>query len=426
MTTLMCGAFTKFILNVILVLPLFPGDALDTEDCGYFFCITPSLYSPELKGPAFSFSDCFFKCPVGKYNPTHGQADSDCIPCEAGKFNAFPGSSICGACDAGKFSSATEAIDENTCSDCVAGKYSQSPASTFCTECAAGKYSTDTGASSEESCSSCGVGEFSGAASESCTPCGAGKFLTNPEIDEEASACQVCAGITNSPPGSAFCPEWCPAGTHCVNSMSKLYSKVSNGVPNGSSAGNSIMPDGDTAVLEVRTYKCRDGTCAIDSSSSSKTMLMIEKLWGSIMCSLDTASCILDGESSKRLMTISGTEALTLTLRALTFENGQADGGALRIMQNSHMEIVLCVFRKCTTEKPFGAGGGALLVECYLGCPNVNITATRFVDNHSAASGKGNDIRNWENRWGTSTINILETCPSPFFSNTPTEGEKNV
>ena len=110
---------------------------------------------------------------------------------------------------------------------------------------------------------------------------------------------------------------------HHVSDMNVLFNTVSNFVGSGYNTGNSIMLNGDTAILAVGPYKCSEGTCA-----SSYGMLRTDDLNGEVKCVEDNASCVLDGENARRGMNVVGTGSGTLILRALTFDKGYAVGGS--------------------------------------------------------------------------------------------------
>jgi hypothetical protein len=76
--------------------------------------------------------------------------------------------------------------------------------------------------------------------------------------------------------------------------------------------------------------------------------------------------------------------------------------------------IELCVFSNCRSTSSI-SGGGAIYVSDTGG--TVNVYGTSFNDN-TAASGDGDDIYNY-----LGSITIHNTCPSPYSSNTPTQGE---
>jgi hypothetical protein len=192
-----------------------------------------------------------------------------------------------------------------------------------------------------------------------------------------------------------------------VDNMDGFFNTISNG---GSNTGNSIMSNGDTAVLAVGVYKCSDGPCA-----ASWAMLYTDGLNGEVKCLEEDASCVLNGEDTRRGMTVRGTGASTLYLRALAFKDAEAGwGGGAYIYNGAIVTIELCVFSNCrATSSSFG--GGAIYVESSGG--TVNAYGTSFNDN-TATSGNGDDIYRY-----SGTITIHNTCPSPYSSNTPTQGQ---
>ena len=172
------------------------------------------------------------------------------------------------------------------------------------------------------------------------------------------------------------------------------------------------MANGDTAVVAVGAYTCSEGTCA-----SSETMLWTDNLNGEVKCFNDDSSCILNGEQTRRGMYVYGNGAPSLTLRALTFKDGEAGtGGGVSIWYGAIVTIELCVYSNCRSTGSLG--GGAIYVTG--SATTVNIYGTTFSGN-AAASGNGDDI--YKN---LGTITIHNTCPSPYSSNTPTQGEMTM
>jgi hypothetical protein len=194
--------------------------------------------------------------------------------------------------------------------------------------------------------------------------------------------------------------------------MDGLFNTVSN--YNGWQAkntGNSIMADGDTTILAVGLFKCSD--CAHDS-----VMLWTDDLNGEVKCVEDNASCVLDGENARTLLYVSGTGSGTLILRALTFDKGYASfAGGVFIEGGAIVDLELCIFsnNRATNSQ----GGGAIFVSS--SGTTVNVYGTSFNGN-TADSGNGDDIYSFNG----ATITIHNTCPSPYSSNTPTQGETRM
>ena len=198
-----------------------------------------------------------------------------------------------------------------------------------------------------------------------------------------------------------------------VSTITQLWDKVSNGVKYGAIAvGTNIMANGGTTTLSVGEYKCSDGTCA-----HSDKMLYTGDIYGTIQCLNDDASCVLDGELSRRGMYVDGTGSGKLTVRAIRFYKGKSTyGGGVYVGWDAKVDIALCVFDSCEDNSIYGGGG--IYVD-HSSNNLVNIYATAFTGN-SAASGNGDDIYR-----GSGTVTIHETCPSPYSANTPTQGKKD-
>jgi hypothetical protein len=132
----------------------------------------------------------------------------------------------------------------------------------------------------------------------------------------------------------------------------------------------------------------------------------------------DNATCLLDGESTRRVMLVDHTGSGSLILFAITFKEGKSEdgGGGIFINPGSLVDIHMCVFSNCRAIRASGRiiGGGAIRVANSL-TSFVNIYGTSF--NGNDASGSGDDIHNF------GTITIHNTCPPPYSSNTPTQGK---
>jgi hypothetical protein len=190
-----------------------------------------------------------------------------------------------------------------------------------------------------------------------------------------------------------------------VDGMSSLF----NTICKGTDSATSVMTNGDTAIMAVGSYKCTEGTCA-----SSNSMLIIRLLYGDLKCAEDNASCILDGENSRRVLFIQGGR---LTIRAITFSNGEVStsyGAGVYIYDDAEVDIELCVFSYCRTTSS-SYGGGAIYV--FSSGTSVNVYGTVFNGN-TAVSRTGGDIF-----MEGGTITIHNTCPSPYSSNTPIQGK---
>jgi hypothetical protein len=201
--------------------------------------------------------------------------------------------------------------------------------------------------------------------------------------------------------------------------MNGLFNTVSNYASSSVNTGNSIMANGDTTLLAVGPYKCSEGPCA-----GSSRMLYTDDLYGEIKCVEDNASCVLDGENARGVMRVYGTGSGTLILRALTFDKGDDNyGGGVWIGGGAIVDLKFCIFsnNRATLTGGGRGDGGAIYVQS--SGTTINAYGTSFNGN-TAASGNGHDIYRYS--YGSPTITIHNTCPSPYSSNTPTQGKTRM
>ena len=239
--------------------------------------------------------------------------------------------------------------------------------------------------------------------------CESGSF--NPSSGPSVFFCLSCPAGKNSPAGSKDCPDWCQVDSQrCASDMDGFFNAVSS---LGSNTGNNIISNGDTVELATGIYECNESG---SNCASSYVMLDLDDLSGSIECTSDSADCVIDGQSSRGVIKVHGTGSNSLTIRALTFLNGRAGrGGGAFIEDAAAVNVVLCFFSNCrATESNYG--GGAIILSGT--STAVNLYATQFTGN-TAATGNGHDTYNHKDQ---ATITIHDTCPSPYSSNTPTQG----
>jgi hypothetical protein len=267
-------------------------------------------------------------------------------------------------------------------------------------------------------CAICATG-YSGSPSDECSPdpC----LATSTSTDDGSDGNFYCinggdiggttSNCTCSSCNTGFSGRSCESTIQHVVDMNNLFNTVSNAVHSSANTGNSIMPNGDTAIVAVGLYKCSEGNCA-----AYWVMLYTEDLYGEVKCVEDNASCVLDGENERRGMLVEGTGSGTLILRALTFDKGYVGwGGGVSIGRGATVDLELCIFSNNRATYHDSGGGGAIYVD---GSENtVNIYGTSFSEN-TADSGSGDDIYNWDG-----TITIHSTCPSPYSSRTPIPGK---
>ncbi|GMH82099.1 hypothetical protein TrST_g9744 [Triparma strigata] len=267
-----------------------------------------------------------------------------------------------------------------------------------------------------------------------CTadPCWATSSITDDGLDGTNFYC-INGGVVGGTTGSCTCTscETGYSGPNCANphnvaTMSELFNKISNGQDRGLvKTGNSIMIPGNSVELAVGEYMCSDG--GEDCYSTSWDMLVMTNLNGEVKCTVDIATCVIDGVSRERTLRVVGTDASKLSVRAITFRNGHAFNGAgLHISDGAMVDILICYFVSChagcDNANCGGGGGGAIYVDGSNGNPapnTVNVYGTSFTYN-TATIGEGQDI--WLTNSGGPVITIHKTCPEPYNSNTPTIG----
>jgi predicted outer membrane repeat protein len=201
--------------------------------------------------------------------------------------------------------------------------------------------------------------------------------------------------------------------------MNGLFNTVSNADNEyTTNTGNSIMSNGDTAVIAAGSYKCSEGTCA---HSTENGILWTENLWGAVVCVEDYASCILDGELMTRGMAVEGTGSGIFVIRAILFKDGVSwSGGGILTSSGAIVTLELLVFsNNRATDSAYG--GGAIYVDG--SGTTVNAYGTSFYGN-TADSGDGDDI--YRSYYGSPTITIHNTCPSPYSSITPIQGKMRM
>ena len=261
-------------------------------------------------------------------------------------------------------------------------------------------------------CFACEAG-YSGSP-PSCTadPC----VATSTSTDEGSEGKFYCINEGSIGGDTASCTCTCVSGSkgtncespHNVTDMSGLYNAISY-------QGSNVIPNSHKALLAVKTFRCNES--GSDCASSSK-MFDLRNFYGSIACANDNADCVLDGESTRQVMYVYGTDAQTLTFRALTFKSGRAFvGGAIYCQGSSTIiDIVFCAFIDCRATSSSN-GGGAVYLYSY---PTINVYGSRFSGN-TAHSGNGGDIYKY---YGTITIH--DTCPSPYTANIPSQGKARI
>ena len=268
-------------------------------------------------------------------------------------------------------------------------------------------------------CAICATG-YSGSPHDECSPDPCLATSTSTDNGSEGNFYCINGGYISGTTGSCSCSckagfagDSCQSPANKVASMNGIFNTVSNYMSSHVSTGNSTMADGDVVVIAVGVYKCSEGTCA-----TGATMLWVYDLFGEVRCKKDTPDkCVFDGEYTRRGLKISGTGGGKLTFRALSIVQGKASyGGAMSIFNGAIVDINLCIFTGCRATND-DWGGGAFYVQG----TTINAFGCSFNEN-TADSGKGDDIYN--DPMEPATITIYDTCPSPYFSHAPVQGNE--
>ncbi|GMH61636.1 hypothetical protein TrST_g9108 [Triparma strigata] len=273
-------------------------------------------------------------------------------------------------------------------------------------------------------CETCPAGTSADAEGKlPCLKCQSGKFTAG----TGTQYCQSCPDGTEGGEGAEECYEWChPTSDHCVNTMQKLFDKVSS--ESTYVQGDDIMDDGDTLTMAEGTFTCTVPGGTPFPCANGYRMLHITDLSGTINCATDAATCVLDGSNSKRIIDIwNGLSTGKLTFRALKFANGgqslMKDAGGI-YMGTGELDLIMCIFHNCHA---YGSGiGGAIYVKAQTNWGDdpavLNLYAVQFVGN-VAPVGQGADIAIPASSVGV-TVNIYSSeCPSPYQSATIQQGE---
>ena len=102
--------------------------------------------------------------------------------------------------------------------------------------------------------------------------------------------------------------------TRNVADMSGLCNAASSYI--SSSSNSNIITKGDKVEVALGTYQCNESR---SNCAYSYSMLVPSNLCGSIECTNDSADCVIDRKSSRRVIEVNGSEGGTLIIRALPF-----------------------------------------------------------------------------------------------------------
>ena len=210
-----------------------------------------------------------------------------CVKCPAGKYLAEPGARTCRNCDAGKYSSAEGASSANTCVSCVAGKFlpTWGVDETDCLSCEEGKFSAMAGAT--ENCQDCPAGKFAAEfAAEACQNCPAGKYTLPMTVGATSLAhcfdcpvgkysavvaarsqndCSFCPAGKTSPPGSGSQDEC--AGCSATHFLAR---DMPEDVCYNSEDSGALAWQGECAPCPLHSKNDRSGGTSFNDCSCEK------------------------------------------------------------------------------------------------------------------------------------------------------------
>lgn len=138
-------------------------------------------------------------CPANEYNS--GIGGSSCMSCELSGFSArnadgnavTSGASQCLPCEAGKFES------DHICVECGANTMTAATGQSSCQDCPTSEVSND----AFTACAKCGEGEFFNSATSACASCSSGYIRTQSAAASEL--CTICAIDTYSNEPNTLC-----------------------------------------------------------------------------------------------------------------------------------------------------------------------------------------------------------------------------
>ena len=184
-----------------------------------------------------------------------------------------------------------------------------------------------------------------------------------------------------------------------VTSAQQFYDSVSTN-------GATTMNSGDRILFAEGHYKC--STCR----SAFVMFKTPDQLFGSLTCTSDDLSCVLDGESTRGIMYIAETGVQGFKLQGLRLYQGNSAGstaGALFI--NSGAKVVL---QFCALDNNAVSYGGAIFVST-----DSELTAYGTSFSSNQASNAGPDIYN------VGKVRINSVCPRRWVS-APYNSHKNL
>eukprot|EP00519_Triparma_laevis_P010367 CAMPEP_0182498006 /NCGR_PEP_ID=MMETSP1321-20130603/6353_1 /TAXON_ID=91990 /ORGANISM="Bolidomonas sp., Strain RCC1657" /LENGTH=1411 /DNA_ID=CAMNT_0024702007 /DNA_START=67 /DNA_END=4302 /DNA_ORIENTATION=- len=191
---------------------------------------------------------------------------------------------------------------------------------------------------------------------------------------------------------------------HQVNNQQELYDTISQN-------GANIMKSGDHALVGPGTYKCFP--CHdeyVPDQTVVMNMFVTSRLFGSIICRGEILSCVLHGESTRRILKVEGTSISVLTITGIRFFSGATpyyrnnDGGGMIILKGAVVRLEFCALNSCSAY--------------YGGAVNIEPTSTLSAYGTSFASNWANDGMDVYN---IGDLIVFDTCPDKWIG-IPEEG----
>ena len=145
----------------------------------------------------------------------------------------------------------------------------------------------------------------------------------------------------------------------------------------------------------------------------------LEGNYGSVEGIDDFVTSILDAQSSTQVIKVAGSGGSTMTLRALTIQNGRGHVGGLYIYSNAVVVVKMCSFINCESTN---SGGAILAWSTFV---TINVYGSNFSGNTGAAGRECNDMHLVASGSGNCHI-VHNTRPSPYSSNDPTQGKTRM
>jgi hypothetical protein len=193
-------------------------------------------------------------CPPGKFSQAGA---SDCIDCEAGRFQSDPGKSSCDACSVGTFSAE---LGSTACDDCAPGTAQRASGQASCEPCAKGTFAASSGSSS---CLSCDGNRDSVKGARKCDRCQPKYFLESPS------------------PRNVTCAA-CPDNAVCQGGLTMP-------IPT-----EGFWVDYREARFATAVHQCTRNTCKGAAKENSNSRTTAQKCWNLVNFTKSSGDCRYD------------------------------------------------------------------------------------------------------------------------------------